>query len=186
VGIVSSTGGPQTLRRLLSVVAKAPIHPIAVVQHTAVGHTKPLASWLAGVSGLRIAVVDDGDRIEPGMIAIAPDDYHLEVRPGAIARLHHGPKVHSHRPSGTVLLRSLASSFGGHAAGVILTGMGDDGAAGAEALEKRGGLILIEEPDDAILEGMPRAAMNCTSEAIVAAPEEIGRMLLCPSGRGDE
>ena len=204
VGIVASTGGPQTLRRLMARLAECPnsksgtsgrsaphlapercFPPMALVQHTSVGFAQPFTSWLAGVSGISIELAREGRRIPPGTIAVAPDDVHLEIRPGGIAHLHRGPKLASHRPSGTLLLRSLATSFGAHAAGVVLTGMGDDGADGALAIEQHQGVVFVEDPKTAILEGMPRATLKRTKKAIVAPVEEIGRLLLSESeGQG--
>lgn len=178
VGIAASTGGPQTLRLLLSGLPRHNLLPIAVVQHTALGFTESLASWLSSSCKQDITVARQGQRIERGMIVIAPDDFHLEIGPGGIARLHHGPKVGSHRPSGTLLFRSLAESYKARAAGIVLTGMGDDGAEGAAEIEKRGGLVLVEKPELAILEGMPRATLARTEGAVATTIEELGRLLV--------
>lgn len=185
IGIVASTGGPQTLRRMLGELTQPgsrPIPPIAIVQHTAVGFTGALTSWLARYSDVEVSMAQDGKRIEAGTIVIAPDDRHLEVLPGGLARLGAGPKLGGHRPSGTLLLRSLARSYGAGAVGVVLTGMGNDGADGARAIEDHGGLVLIEAPETAIIDGMPRAALQVTRGPVVAPASELARML----GRGIE
>lgn len=186
VGIIASTGGPQTLRRLLSRLKPGRFHPIAIVQHTSVGFTDAFTTWLAKVSKLPVETARDGQRIAAGTIAVAPDDCHLEIRPGGIAHLHRGPKLGSHRPSGTLLLKSLAVTFGPSAAGVVLTGMGDDGAEGARAIETRGGVVFAEDPQSAIIQGMPQATIAQTQSPIVASPEEIGSRLMCRErGRGE-
>ena len=186
VGIIASTGGPQTLRRLVSRLQAGRFHPIAVVQHTSVGFTNAFVNWLAGESDLPVTTARDGQRVAPSTIAVAPDDCHLEIRPGGIAHLHRGPKIGGHRPSGTLLLNSLAASFGASAAGVVLSGMGDDGAEGARAIETRGGVVFAEDPQGAIIQGMPQATIAHTQNPIVASPEEIGSRLLRNNlGRGE-
>jgi two-component system chemotaxis response regulator CheB len=185
IGIVASTGGPQTLQRLL---AKLPPHttaPIAIVQHTSVGFTKALAAWLAASAGIPVTIARDRQHVSAGRIVLAPDDAHLEIAAGGEVRLHHGPRINGHRPSGTLLLRSLAHTFGPAAVGVILTGMGDDGAEGAHELEERGGLVMIENPRTAILEGMPRAAIQRTSSPVVASSGRIGDLLRNAFSTGD-
>lgn len=181
LGIVASTGGPQTLRRLVEALwgpGKAgPPFPIAIVQHTALGFTEALTSWLAASSTSRVSVAREGQRVDAGSIVVAPDDLHLEITTGGIVHVHPGPKLGSHRPSGTLLLRSLAMTFGPAAAGVVLTGMGDDGADGARSIEDRGGLVLVEDPASAIIEGMPRAAIERTQSPVIGTAEQIGRML---------
>ena len=173
IGIVSSTGGPQTLQYLLRDLKDVHFPPVAIVQHTTVGFTRAFTSWLAGVSGLEVVLAEEGRRITAGTIAVAPDECHLEIRPGGIANLHRGPKLKSHRPSGTLLLRSLARSFGASAAAVVLTGMGDDGADGAGEIEKNGGLVFVQQPGEAVLPGMPRAALDATVAPVVGSVLDI-------------
>ena len=180
IGIVASTGGPQTLRRLMDNLSSEPTAPIAIVQHTAIGFTQSLVSWLSSSSKRDVSIARDRQRVEPGAIVVAPDDVHLEIDPGGVVRLHHGPKLGGHRPAGTLLLRSLARSFGPTAVGVVLTGMGDDGADGARDIEERGGLVFVEDPIAAILEGMPRAAIERLQAPIVLAADRIGQLLRRP------
>jgi two-component system, chemotaxis family, protein-glutamate methylesterase/glutaminase len=179
IGVVASTGGPQTLRRMLTELAPMrgrALPPIAIVQHTAVGFTGALTSWLARYCDVDVVMAQDGKRIEAGTIVVAPDDRHLEVLPGGLARLSAGPKLGGHRPSGTLLLRSLARAYGAGAAGVVLTGMGNDGADGARAIEDAGGLVMVESPEAAIIDGMPRAALQATQAAVVAPAIELARL----------
>lgn len=177
IGIVASTGGPQTLQRLLGKLPPGTTAPIAIVQHTSVGFTRALAAWLSSSSRIPVTIARHRQRVSAGDIVLAPDDAHMEIDASGEVRLHHGPPIHSHRPSGTLLLRSLAQAFGPAAVGVILTGMGDDGAEGAHELEERGGLVMIENPSTAILEGMPRAAMQRTRLPLVASSSRIGDLL---------
>lgn len=189
IGIVASTGGPQTLRRILqdlsALGATAHMPPIAIVQHTALGFAGSLAAWLDRYTNLRVCLAEEGMRVEPGMIVIAPDDRHLEILPGNLVHVSQAPKLGGHRPSGTLLFRSLAHTHGPGAAAVVLTGMGNDGAEGAQAIEEQGGQVFIEDPGTAIIDGMPRAALRATHAAIVVpAAELIGMLVRHPQGQG--
>jgi two-component system, chemotaxis family, protein-glutamate methylesterase/glutaminase len=180
VGIASSTGGPQTLRRFLQELCRQGegVPPIAIVQHTAVGFAGTLTSWLDSYAGFSVCMAQEGKRVDPGTIVVAPDDRHLEILPGGLVHLSDGPKLGGHRPSGTMLLQSLARSFGSGAAGVVLTGMGSDGAEGSRAIEDQGGVVFVEDPATAIIDGMPRAAIHLTSAPIIASATQIARLLV--------
>src|SRR5690606_14413245 len=115
-----------------------------VVQHLARGFCDSFAAWLATTSGQRVAVAADGVALASGHVWIAPDDYHVRVDADLRVRLSGDPPVDGFRPSGTVLLESLAA-FGPRAAGVILSGMGGDGARGALAMRRAGGLVLAQD-----------------------------------------
>ncbi len=177
IGIVGSTGSPRTLRAILSALPRSLACGIAVVQHTTKGFTHALASWLDEGAALDVEVARDGHRLEPGQIVIAPDDAHLEIGPGGAIRTRRAPPVDGHRPSATVLLRSMAQSFGARAAGVVLSGMGRDGADGLAELERAGGAVFVEDPDHAVVGGMPREALRSAPTAIVVPTTELGPML---------
>lgn len=173
IGIVSSTGGPQALHGLLQSIDSKDVPPIAIVQHISPGFDKSLATWLNRCTPLDVQIARDHGMVGRGTVVIAPNDLHLEIRPGGYTRLVSTPKLNSHRPSGTILLRSLAHSFGKQAMGVVLTGMGDDGADGASELEARGGLIVVQDPETAIIDGMPRSTIARTRSSKVV---KLGRM----------
>src|SRR5262249_12378182 len=130
IGIAGSTGSPRTLRAILGALPKSLECGIAVVQHTTRGFTQALVSWLDESSPLEVRLARDGHRLEPGQAIIAPDDAHLEIGRNGQIRLRRDGPVDGHRPSGTVLLRSLAQTYGANATGVVLSGMGRDGADG--------------------------------------------------------
>jgi two-component system chemotaxis response regulator CheB len=177
LGIVASTGGPQTLRAILGhLPADFPV-PIAIAQHTARGFTEGFAAWLDASVPLHVTIGQGGQRVERGEVVLAPDDVHLDIDSHRMVRLLADPPVKGHRPSGTVLLRSLATAFGKRAIGVVLTGMGDDGAAGLVEIGRRGGLAVVEDPRCAILAGMPLAAMAQAPGAVVGTADEIGAAL---------
>ena len=178
VGIVSSTGGPRLLRAMLQELPGDLPCGIAVVQHTIVGSTEPLADWLSRTTKQPVAVARDGQQILPGHVVIAPDDAHLTIDIGLNVVLDRGPRIDSHRPSGTVLFNSLAANFRSQALGIVLSGMGNDGAEGAAALEAAGGSVLIVDPESAVIDGMPAAALARTHSAIVEPPENLAAALL--------
>ncbi|GAB4543649.1 MAG: chemotaxis response regulator protein-glutamate methylesterase [Haliangiales bacterium] len=176
IGIVASTGGPQTLRTILMRLHRCDFPPVVVVQHTSIGFTQALVAWLATETRVRISIARDGRSLRRRTVVVAPDDTHLEIDGGGVMRLHQRPQAGNHRPSGTLLLRSLAHAYGADAVGVVLTGMGDDGADGAHAVETRGGLVLVEDPALAILDGMPRAAIERTHAALIVSSSRIGKL----------
>jgi two-component system chemotaxis response regulator CheB len=173
LGIVGSTGAPQVLQQILRALPADFPWPIAIVQHTLRGFTESLVSWLANYTSLDIDVATQGRELRRGLVLVAPDDAHLEIDGQGRAQLDSGPGVDGHRPSATVLLRSLAASFGPRAAGLVLTGMGRDGAEGAGAIEAGGGLMLVEEPSTAMLASMPGEALHRAPRAV---REEAGRL----------
>ncbi|NVB85432.1 MAG: response regulator [Kofleriaceae bacterium] len=177
VGIVGSTGSPRTLRAILSALPSPLPYGIAIVQHTTRGFTQALASWLDESSRLDVRVARDGSRIEPGQIVVAPDDAHLEIAHGGKIRIRGDGPVDGHRPSGTVLLRSLAQTYGPRASGVVLSGMGRDGAEGAGALERAGAMVFVEDPDSAVVGGMPREALKAAPSAVVVPASQLGDAL---------
>jgi two-component system chemotaxis response regulator CheB len=184
VGIVGSTGSPRTLRLILGALPKSPVCGIAIVQHTTRGFTQALASWLAESTPLAVRVARDGVRLEPGQIAVAPDDAHLEIHHGGMIRLRRDARVDGHRPSATVLLRSLAQTYGARAVGVVLSGMGRDGADGIAALEHAGGTVFVEDPSSAVVGGMPREALKASPRAMVVPAIQLGETLAHIVGTG--
>lgn len=175
VGIASSTGGPRALEGLLrSLPATFPV-PVLVVQHIAASFTDSLAQTLDRCTDLPVALARDGMRLGPG-VWIAPAGTHLELRPGRRLALVPGDGA-PHCPSGDALLTSLGRVLGSEAVGIVLTGMGRDGAAGVRELISAGGLAIVQEPGSAAVDGMPKAAL-ASGATIALAPSEIGRLLV--------
>ena len=188
VGIAASTGGPAALATIFShLPADFPL-PILVVQHVARGFVAGLAQWLDDDTALRVYVADHGDQIQPGTVALAPDDYHLQVSSGGVLQLCHEPPYHGLRPSANVLFRSLAHAFGPHALGIILTGMGDDGVEGLKALRLAGGMTIGQDEASCVVYGMPREAAAAGAVQRAMAPGEIAQALarLVPACTGQE
>jgi two-component system, chemotaxis family, protein-glutamate methylesterase/glutaminase len=178
LGIVGSTGAPQVLQRILAELPARFPWAIAVVQHTLRGFTESLVQWLGSYTPLSVQMARPGMQLLPGKVVVAPDDGHLEIDPSGRAVVQPGPLVDGHRPSATVLLRSLAANYGRRAAGLVLTGMGRDGAAGAAELDAARGLVLVEDPTTAMLPTMPSEALALVPHALRETTARLPRWLV--------
>jgi len=181
VGIVASTGGPRLVRDLIAAIPAGGA-PVFVVQHTAAGSTEALVSWFRRDAAAEVRLARDGEAIAVGTVYVAPDGRHLEVLGGRIV-LSSVPPVTGHRPSGTVLFKALAREYGSQGVAIVLSGMGRDGAEGARALEDVGGLVVVQEPATATIDGMPRQALRETRAPLVALPEQIAHLLALAGGK---
>lgn len=153
-----STGGPEALGVLLPMIPANFPAPIVIAQHMPPVFTTLLASRLAAKSAVPVRECKSGEPLVPGCAYLAPSDYHMVVfkeRGVASLRLHQGPREHFCRLSVNVLFRSVAETFGGNSLGVILTGMGQDGLVGCEALAAAGAQILVQEEASSVVWGMP-------------------------------
>jgi two-component system chemotaxis response regulator CheB len=174
IGIGASTGGPPVLEAILAELpADFPL-PVLVVQHMAPGFIDGFARWLDQKLALPVRVVAEGNRATPG-VWFAPDGAHLLLSGSMRFALGSEPEG-PHRPSVDVLLGSLAESLGGEAVGVVLTGMGRDGAAGAAQIRAAGGIVIAQDEASAVVYGMPRAVVEEGAD-LVAAPAEIAAAL---------
>lgn len=161
IAIGISTGGPNALREVFSKLDKDLPAPIVVVQHMPPGFTEEFAKSLDKLCPLEVKEAAEGDLIKPGRILIAPGDRHIvvEKRPlAAVVHLSEDPPVNGHRPSADVLFASVANEFGNRALGVIMTGMGKDGAKELGAILRAGGLTLGQDEVTSIVYGMPKVA----------------------------
>lgn len=173
IGIAASTGGPGTLASILRAMpADWPI-PILVVQHVSRGFVSGLAEWLNSQTALQVALASHGSVARAGSALIAPDDYHLQVTAAGIVELCREPPYRSMRPSANYLFHSLATAFGPRSVGIILTGMGDDGAEGLLALRTAGGLTVAQDEESCVVYGMPRQAVAIGAAEYVLSPDEI-------------
>jgi two-component system chemotaxis response regulator CheB len=161
VVIGASTGGTEALREVL--VALPPNAPgIVIVQHMPEGFTAAFARRLDALAAVRVAEAADGDRVLPGHVLLAPGNHHLRlIRDGAAVRaaVVDGPPVNQHRPSVDVLFESAATVLGPSAVGVLLTGMGRDGAQGLLALRRAGARTIAQDESTSVVWGMPREAI---------------------------
>jgi two-component system chemotaxis response regulator CheB len=162
VGIGASTGGTQALERVLTGLP-AVCPGIVIVQHMPAAFTAAFAGRLNQVCAIEVAEARNGDRIVPGKALIAPGGRHMQVRrSGAyyFAEVLDGPPVNRHRPSVDVLFRSIARLAGSNALGIIMTGMGDDGAKGMREMYDAGASTLAQDEDSCVVYGMPKEAVK--------------------------
>jgi two-component system chemotaxis response regulator CheB len=159
LALVASTGGPAALACILGGLPRDFPVPIVLVQHIAQGFLDGFVAWVGGLGPLPARIAGDGEIAAPGSIYLPPADRHLRVE-GLRLRIDAGAPIKLQRPSGTVLLESMARSLGPGGLAVLLTGMGDDGAEGLHALRRAGGYTLAEDESTAIVYGMPLVAVR--------------------------
>jgi two-component system chemotaxis response regulator CheB len=176
IGIAASTGGPHAVETVLSAIGDDFPVPILLVQHITGAFHAGFITWLDRVSPLRVSEAYEGQIPEPGHVYVAPSERHLLVR-GKRFALDGGPPVAGQRPSGTLLLQSMADSLGAHAAGVVLTGMGSDGAEGLLSIRQAGGYTITEDESTAVVNGMPEAARALGASCVTLPLDEIGAAL---------
>jgi two-component system chemotaxis response regulator CheB len=154
----ASTGGPTALSTLLKGLPSDFPLPILMVQHITTGFLQGLVSWLQTSSTLPLKVAEEGELIVPGQVYFAPEDRHLVLAARGVLGSSQAPPVGHVRPSATVLFKSAAQFYGAEVAGILLTGMGEDGAAGLKAIREAGGVTLAQDEASSVVYGMPRAA----------------------------
>jgi two-component system chemotaxis response regulator CheB len=175
IAIGASTGGPPALQ---AVLGKLPAGlPVVVVQHISPGFVQGLARWLNETTPLRVKVAESGEALQPGTVYLAPDGRHLLVTAGGHAWLKVSSPVGGHRPSATVLFQSVAQSYGPAAVGVLLTGMGKDGAQGFKALHDAGAHTIAQDEATCVVFGMPKQAIALGAVKEVLPLEQIGARL---------
>jgi two-component system chemotaxis response regulator CheB len=175
VGIAASAGGPSALATVLgSLSAELPIC-LAIVQHLPRGFAPSFVSFLQARCSLAVRLAEHGLVPRAATVLLAPDDHHLELIDGRFA-LTSGPPVEGHRPSGTVLLRSLAA-LGGSAIGVVLSGIGRDGADGLRAMREQRALTFAQDANSSVVYGMPRAAVEEGAVLHSLPPAELGEAI---------
>jgi two-component system chemotaxis response regulator CheB len=158
--IGASTGGPVALRTVLSALPAAFPWPVLCVQHISKGFMAELMVWLAGCCRLKVAAARPGERPQPGIVHFAPEDTHLQLNDKGCFELSIAPPVEGHRPSVSVSMQSAAQRYGANAVGVLLTGMGRDGAEGMLAISRAGGITISQDEASCVVYGMPKAAVG--------------------------
>jgi two-component system, chemotaxis family, protein-glutamate methylesterase/glutaminase len=168
VVIGASTGGPPALATLLCDLPPDLDVPILVVQHMADGFVESLATWLDGLSPLPVVLAEHGRRLRPGVVHVAPAGQNTLLRPGLRIELRNPPAGQFHVPGVDAAFTSAAAVCGSHAIGVLLTGMGRDGAAGLRVLRDAGALTIGQDEPSCVVYGMPAAA-----QALGAVEDEL-------------
>lgn len=177
IGVCGSTGGPHVLARLLGGLPADYAIPILVVQHISAGFTEGLARWLDQSVGLPVGIAADGAPVAPGAW-IGPEGAHLKLAATGRLLLDRRTVTGLHRPSGDVLFESIAAVAGRTGVAIVLTGMGSDGARGAAAVHRRGGLAIAQDQASAAVYGMPQAAIARGTDLVMSP----GEMATCLTG----
>lgn len=167
LGLVASTGGPGALATVLGGLGRDFPLPCLVVQHMTPSFLAGFVSWLDATVPMPVRLARDGERPLPGHAYVAPAEAHLRLA-GPVLRLDPGPAEDGQRLSGTAMFESIAGAAGARGIGVVLTGMGRDGADGLNAIRRAGGFTIAEHRSSAVVYGMPAAAV-----ALGAACEEL-------------
>jgi len=183
LGVVASTGGPNALIQVLGQLPADLRLSIVVVQHITNSFLEGFVGWLSGLVPFPVRLAQDGEVARFGTIYLPPADMHLRVAGGRL-RLDRGPFVSMQRPSGTVLFRSMAESLGASALGVLLTGMGEDGAEGLAEIRSRGGYTIAEDESTAVVYGMPAAAVRLRAVCELLPLYDIAARIRELTGKG--
>ena len=182
LGIVCSTGGPAALIQLLGGLGPNFPLPILLVQHMTASFLEGFSYWLESVCPLSVDVAMDGCIPVQGTVYVSPGERHLRLEHGRL-RLDAGDPVMFQRPSGTLLFRSMARDLGPAALGVLLTGMGEDGASGLLDIRRSGGYTIAEDKSTAVVYGMPGAAVQmravCESLPLPAIAPRVLDLVAC-------
>jgi len=184
VGMGASTGGPPVLQAILSSLPRDFPVPILIVQHIAPGFLSGMVEWLNETTGLRIHIAAHGTRPLPGHAYVAPDDFHLAADAGGRLLLAREPPEAGLRPAVSYLFRSLANTCGPSAIGVLLTGMGKDGAAELKEMRDRGACTIAQDRETSVVHGMPGEAIERDAATLVLPADRIAGALIAQVALG--
>ncbi|BAI90949.1 chemotaxis-specific protein-glutamate methyltransferase CheB [Arthrospira platensis] len=178
VVIGASTGGPQALHTVLTQFSpKLPV-PIICVQHISEGFLRGLVNWLDCQCSISVKIAQAGDLPERGNVYFAPEGKHLEIDRNGRFLYSSNPALGGHRPSITVTMKSVANFYGSHTLGVLLTGMGRDGADGMLEIAQWGGITIAQNEESCVVFGMPREAIALGAASHILPVEAIAPLIL--------
>jgi two-component system chemotaxis response regulator CheB len=172
----ASAGGVEALRNLVAELPQDYAGALLVVLHVAPMGTSVLPQILSRAGHVTATHAEDGEEIRAGHIYVAPPDKHLLVSDGRLS-LDRGPRINGHRPAVDSLFRTAADVWRQNAVGIVLSGVLDDGTAGLLAIKRRGGRAFVQDPHEALYEGMPKSAIEFVTPDLVATASDIGRAL---------
>ncbi len=173
-----SAGGTEALGQILPAFPADYPWPLIVVQHLHPRQDNYLAHHYDGLCSLYVKEAEEKESIQPGYVYLAPANYHLLIEDEQIFSLSIDPKVNFARPSIDILFDSAADTYGQRLVGVILTGANQDGAAGLRTIQKRGGLVVVQDPNTAFASAMPLAAIAYTQSPHIVPLAQIGSYLV--------
>lgn len=177
VVVASSTGGPAALARVVPTLAVGRNVALLIVQHMPAGFTSALAEQLAERAPFSVREARDGELIDEGVALVAPGDRHLAIERSGRLTLSDSAPVHGVRPAADVTLKAAAQAYGSRVVGVVLTGMGKDGALGLAAVKASGGRTVAQDRGSSVVYGMPRAAAELGVVDEVAPLDRIGAIV---------
>lgn len=177
VAVGASTGGPMVIQTILSELDKDFATPILIVQHMTSGFIEGFAEWLSQSSGLPVHVAAEGEHISPGHVYIAPDGFQMGVKVGGRITLSKDEPENGLRPSVSYLFRSVANAYGRQGVGVLLTGMGKDGAEELKLMKETGAVTVVQDEESCVVPGMPGEAIKIGAESYVLSPDRIAGAL---------
>lgn len=177
VAMGASTGGPIVLQTILSGLHKDFPAPVLIVQHMAPGFGAGFVEWLAQTTNFPVHLAGQGEAMAPGHAYVAPDGFHMGVRSVGRIALSKDDLENGLRPSVSYLFRSVAQIYGPHAVGVLLTGMGSDGAGELKLMKERNAVTIVQDRESSVVYGMPGEAMKLDAAAYALPPEKIGEVL---------
>ena len=184
IAIGASTGGPGVVAEILGGLPAVP--PILLVQHIAPGFTAGLCEWLNRGTRLEVKLAISGESVRPGTVYLAPEGMQMGIATEGRIRLMKEPAEDGFCPSATYLFHSVAESYGQSAIGILLTGMGRDGASGLKRLSEAGGVTIVQDEETSVVFGMPAEAIRLGAAEYVLSPEQISGTIrsLVTHGKG--
>jgi two-component system, chemotaxis family, protein-glutamate methylesterase/glutaminase len=177
VAIGASTGGPPALQTILAGLPKDFPVPVLIVQHIAEGFTQYFVEWLGQSSKLPIHLPTHGQQVLPGHVYVAPDRLHMAITANGRIQLLGSEAENGLRPSISYLFRSVAKAYGPGGAGVLLTGMGRDGASELKSMKEKGALTIVQDRESSAVYGMPGEAIRLGGASYILSPEKIHLLL---------
>ncbi|NLO27158.1 MAG: response regulator [Actinobacteria bacterium] len=177
VAIGASTGGPPVLQTILRGLTRPVPVPILLVQHLSPGFQASMVAWLSESTGTRICVGEHGMPLRPGLVYLAPDNRHMTVNRQGRLVLNDDPPENGSRPSVSALFRSVAQHYGANAIGILLTGMGRDGAKELRLMRDKGAVTIAQDEETSVVYGMPGEAIKLKSARYILSPNRIAHVV---------
>ncbi len=178
IAVGASTGGPAVTAEILEKLPRGFEIPLLLVQHIASGFVRGLADWLNGQTSLTVKLAEPGEPMRPGTVYVAPDKCQMGVSKDERILLTNGEAAEDgFSPSASYLFRSVAEAYQRSAAGILLTGMGRDGAAGLLRLRELGGLTVAQDKESSVIFGMPAEAVRLGAAEYILSPDEIAVLI---------